>query len=72
MNTEQNKALMRQFLVELDKGLDAVERFFSPDCLIHLPGIVSATDDQENSLKYSFLSTYFLHNKHSADVGDRH
>jgi predicted ester cyclase len=44
MNSEQNKALVRNFLIELDKGLDAVDRFFSSDCLAYLPGTVSPTN----------------------------
>jgi predicted ester cyclase len=44
VNTGQNKALMRDFLTELDKGLEAVDRFFSPDCLARLPGALIPTD----------------------------
>jgi steroid delta-isomerase-like uncharacterized protein len=36
--TEENKASIRRFLMELDKDLSAVGEFFSPDCVAHLPG----------------------------------
>jgi steroid delta-isomerase-like uncharacterized protein len=38
LNIEQNKTVMRNFLIELDKSTDAIERFFASDCMAHLPG----------------------------------
>lgn len=65
MNTEHNKALMRNFLIELDKGLDAVDRFFSPDCLVHLPGTVSPTDREGLKAFIGMLYTAFPDLRHS-------
>jgi len=56
MNTEQNKALVQNFLVELDRGIDAVDRFFSFDCVAHLPGMASPTG--RDGLK-AFISTLY-------------
>jgi hypothetical protein len=56
MNTEQNKALVRNFLNELDKGIDAVDRFFSPDCLAYLPGTASPTDTEGLKSFYRYAS----------------
>ena len=65
MNTEHKKALMRNFLIELDKGLDAVDRFFSPDCLVHLPGTVSPTDRKGLKAFIGMLYTAFPDLRHS-------
>jgi predicted ester cyclase len=65
MNTEQNKALIRNFLIELDKGLDAVDRFFSPDCLVHLPGAVSPANREGFKAFIGMLYTAFPDLRHS-------
>ena len=65
MDTENNKALIRSFLVELDKGLDAVDRFFSHDCLIHLPGSVSPTNREGFKAFVGMLYTAFPDLRHS-------
>jgi predicted ester cyclase len=65
MDTEQNKALIRSFLVELDKGLDAVDRFFSPDCLVHLPGTPSPTNREGFKAFIGMLYTAFPDLRHS-------
>jgi predicted ester cyclase len=44
MNLEQNKGIIHDFLIEIDRGSDAVDRFFSPNCMVHLPGSLSPTD----------------------------
>jgi predicted ester cyclase len=46
MNLELNKGVMHDFLIELDRDSDAIDRFFSPNCLVHLPGILSPTDKE--------------------------
>ncbi|WP_051409320.1 ester cyclase [Syntrophorhabdus aromaticivorans] len=33
-----NKAILEHFLKELDEGIDAVDKFFSPVCSAYLPG----------------------------------
>jgi predicted ester cyclase len=38
MTIDQNKGFMRSFLEELDKQRTAIDTFFSPSCLAHLPG----------------------------------
>ncbi len=65
MNTEQNKAVMRNFLIELDKGIDAVDRFFSPDCLVYLPGTVSPTNREGLKAFIGMLYTAFPDLRHS-------
>jgi predicted ester cyclase len=65
MNTEHNKALIRNFLLELDKGLDAVDRFFSPDCLVHLPGTEGPTDRGGLKAFIGMLYTAFPDLRHS-------
>jgi predicted ester cyclase len=65
LNTEQNKALIRNFLIELDKGLDAVDRFFSPDCLVHLPGTVSPSNREGLKAFIGMLYTAFPDLRHS-------
>jgi len=46
MTISQNKGVMRSFLEELDKDLTAINKFFSPTCLAHLPGNPEPTDRQ--------------------------
>jgi predicted ester cyclase len=65
MNTEQNKALLRDFLTELDQGLDAVDRFFSPDCLAHLPGALVPTDREGLKVFIDMLYTAFPDLRHT-------
>ena len=38
MTKERNKAFVSRFLDELDRDVTAVEEFFAPNCLAHLPG----------------------------------
>jgi predicted ester cyclase len=59
MNLEQNKAIMRNFLIEIDKDLDAIDRFFAPDCLAHLPGSVSPTSREGFKAFIGMLYTAF-------------
>jgi predicted ester cyclase len=44
MITDQNKAIMRSFLRELDKDRNAIDTFFSPTSLMHLPGNFQRTN----------------------------
>ncbi|MCG6534413.1 MAG: ester cyclase [Syntrophales bacterium LBB04] len=44
MTTDKNKALMRLFLEKLDKDISAIEEYFIPDCVAHLPGIPDPTN----------------------------
>ena len=42
MSAEANEALMRRFLNGLDEGnLDVIDEVFSPDCVWHMPRMVS-------------------------------
>lgn len=43
MNLAQNKIVTREFLAELDKSREAVDTFFSPGCVAHLPGMEGPT-----------------------------
>ncbi|MHB8108706.1 MAG: ester cyclase [Syntrophorhabdaceae bacterium] len=43
-NPDKNKELVRAFLSELDKNATAIDGFFTPDCLAHIPGSPSPTD----------------------------
>jgi len=38
METDQNKAMVRNFLERLDKDISAIEEFFVPECTACLPG----------------------------------
>jgi predicted ester cyclase len=44
MTTDQNKAVMRIFLEKLDKDISAIDEFFIPDCIAHLPGFPLPTN----------------------------
>jgi predicted ester cyclase len=44
LDQNQNKAIMRRFLTELDKNLAAIDAFLSPSCRTHLPGNPDPTD----------------------------
>ncbi len=61
----QNKAIMRSFLEELDKHLTAIDTFFSPTSLMHLPGNLQPTDREGFKHFVASLYTAFpdLHHK---------
>jgi predicted ester cyclase len=44
MTTDDNKAAVSTFLGQLDKSRSAIDEFFVPDCVAHLPGIPVPTD----------------------------
>ncbi len=56
MTIDQNKAVMRRFLEELDKHLPAIDTFLSPGCLAHLPGNPEPTDRE--GFKHFVASLY--------------
>jgi predicted ester cyclase len=65
MDEEQNKALIRDFLIELDNGLDAIDHFFSPHCVAHLPGTEDPTDREGFKAFVSMLYTAFPDLRHT-------
>ena len=65
MNTEQHKALICDFLIKLDNDLDAIDHFFSPDCVAHLPGTESSTGREEFKAFVSMLYTAFPDLRHT-------
>ncbi len=66
MNKEHNKTLMRDFLIELDNnGPDAIDRFFSPDCLAYLPGTQDPTGREGFKGFVSMLYTAFPDFRHT-------
>lgn len=65
MSTEHNKSLIRDFLIELDNGQDAVNHFFSPDCLAYLPGNESPTNRDGFTAFVGMLRTAFPDLRHT-------
>lgn len=65
MDEEQNKALIRDFLIELDKDLDAIDHFFSPNCVAHLPGTEDPTDREGFKAFVNVLYTAFPDLRHT-------
>jgi predicted ester cyclase len=65
MTLDQNKAVMCGFLEELDKDRTAIDTFFSPGCVAHLPGNPEPTDPEGFKHFVALLYTAFpdLHHK---------
>jgi predicted ester cyclase len=59
MTGDQNKELMRGFLEKLDKDISAIEEFFIPDCMAHLPGNPDPTDREGFRQFVAMLYTAF-------------
>ena len=59
MTLDQNKAVMLRFLEELDKNRAAIDTFFSPSCLAHLPGNPEPTDREGFKYFVGLLYTAF-------------
>ena len=72
MTTDQNKHVMRGFLEELDKDRAAIDTFFSPSCLAHLPGKPEPTDREGFKHFVALLYTAFhdLHHKVEDQVAE--
>ena len=65
MTIDPNKGFMSSFFEELDKHSTAVDTFFSPNCLAHLPGNPEPTDRKGFKEFVALLYTAFpdLHHK---------
>jgi len=72
MTLDQNKAVMRGFLEELDKDRTAIDTFFSPGCLAHLPGNPRPTDRDGFKGFVTLLYTAFpdLHHKVEEQIAE--
>ncbi len=67
MTTDENKALAKVFLEELDKNISAIEEFFSPDCPAHLPGFPCPTDREGFVQFVTMLYTAFPDLHHTVE-----
>jgi predicted ester cyclase len=65
--TEENKAFVRRFLMELDKDLSAVDEFFSPDCVAHLPGSPGPANREGFKQFVTLLYTAFPDLRHTLE-----
>jgi predicted ester cyclase len=64
---EPNKAFVTRFLKELDKDLTAVDEFFSPNCLAHLPGSSEPTNREGFKHFVTLLYAAFPDLKHTVE-----
>jgi len=67
MTTDQNKTVVRTFLGKLDKNISAIEEYFIPDCLAHLPGNPDPTDREGFQQFVAMLYTAFPDLHHSVE-----
>ena len=72
MTPDQNKTVMRGFLEELDKDRTAIDTFFSPGCLAHLPGNPRPTNRDGFKGFVTLLYTAFpdLHHKVEEQIAE--
>jgi predicted ester cyclase len=72
MTIDPNKGFMRSFLEELDKQRTAIDTFFSPSCLAHLPGNPEPTDREGFKHFVALLYTAFpdLHHKVEEQIAE--
>ncbi len=67
MAVDQNKTIICSFLAELDKRLTAIDEFFTPDCLAHLPGSPEPTDREGFKQFVTLLYTAFPDLQHKVE-----
>jgi len=67
MTTEQHKVFIRRFLETLDRDLTAINDFFSPDCLSHLPGRATPTNREGFKQFVTLLYAAFPDLKHTVE-----
>ncbi len=67
MAVDQNKAIICSFLAALDKRSTAIDEFFNPDCLAHLPGSPEPTDREGFKQFVTLLYTAFPDLQHKVE-----
>ena len=67
MTTETNKATINRFLKELGKDLTAIDVFFSPNALAHLPGSPEPTNREGFKQFVTLLYTAFPDLHHTVE-----
>lgn len=67
MTTEKNKAIINRFLEELGKDLTAIDVFFAPNALAHLPGSPEPTNREGFKQFVTLLYTAFPDLHHTVE-----
>jgi predicted ester cyclase len=67
MKAEKNKTIINRFLEELDKDLTAVDLFFAPNALAHLPRSSEPTDREGFKQFVTLIYTAFPDLRHTVE-----